>query len=662
MHQPFGASLRRTLVAICLIATWIMPGAGLATAAEGDDAVLRVGSGQDLDAMNPFETALVIGFEVFTLNYELLVGFGKELEPVPGFAESWEPNAEGTEYTFTIEEGKLWSDGEPATAQDVAWTYQFMLDALDSETGGVCLGYLDQYVSNSGLTAVEATDDQTVVFTLDRQSDRILQSYLPILPMHIWGEQTLETICDFQNEAPVIGSGPYQAQEWQTGQQVRFERNPNWTRGDLAASEVVIQFFDNEDTMLQAIRNDELDYVQGLLAEQFDQLQGEADIQTVEASANGFTELGFNTYGTGTDLTIEDGGPSTQALLDPAFRDALGYAIDKPALVDRVLGGYGVAGDSHVPPFQATYYRAPDNIRTFDIEQAQQKLDAAGYPLDDQGRRLDQEGQPIVLDLVFPDSDTTYATAAEFLTAWYDELGIAVNAQQFASDTLIDVMLPPEAEGTADYDLFIWGWGGDVDPNSLLRIFMCEEIGNSSDSLYCNPRYDELFELQNVAPTTEERKTHLDEMQQIIYDEAPYHVLYYDSALHAYRTDRFTNWQNQPEDGTPLFGYGPFGYTQLQLVGGAGASPSAEPSGGAAPSAGTEPSVGTEPSGAASPSAGAAPSAAGATQAPGGQTGQPATSGGVNTGLIAAAVAVGLLVLLGVVLMSRRRRTQVDEE
>ena len=74
------------------------------------------------------------------------------------------------------------------------------------------------------------------------------------------------------------------------------------------------------------------------------QLQADPAITTVAGTANGWTELGFNTYGTGTGNTIEDGGPSTPALLDPVFRDALGYAIDKDALVERVLGGYGDVG------------------------------------------------------------------------------------------------------------------------------------------------------------------------------------------------------------------------------------------------------------------------------------------------------------------------------
>jgi peptide/nickel transport system substrate-binding protein len=639
MRQSLRARSVRGLAVAGLVGALLLPGAVPAGAQTAN--VLRVGTGQDLDAMNPYQTALVVGFEIFTLNYELLVGFGQELEPIPGFASEWAVNDAGTEYTFTIPEGKLWSDGEPATSEDVRFSLQLILDAVASEAGSLCLGYIDPYLTNAAVSAVTAPDPQTVVVTLDRPNDRILKTYVPIIPAHIWADKA-ETICDDQFEAPIVGSGPYQAQEWATGQFVRFTKNPNWTAGELAADEVVMQFFETEDTMSQALQNGELDYAQNVLSDQFDQLKSVEGITTVAGTANGFTELGFNTYGTGTGNTIEGGGPSTPALLDAAFRDALGYAVDKELLVDRVLSGYGEVGTTQVPPFQTAWHKEPETPRAFDLAVAGQKLEAAGYPLDSQGRRLDKEGDPIVLDLVFPDSDATYATTAEFIQTWWGDLGIAVNPSQYDSDTLIDIMLPPEADPEADYkadyDLFIWGWGGDVDPNSLLEIFTCDQIGNSSDSLYCNERYDQLFQEQNEAATPEERKPLMDEMQEIMYNDAPYHILYYDAALHAYRNDRFTNWVNQPENGTPLFGYGPYGYTQLQLVG-AEPSPSAAPSDGAAPTG----------------EASAAPSGDGTVTPPTSPTAD-------NTPLLAAVLGLVAIAVVALILLRRRRGPTTTEE
>jgi len=632
MRSTPRSRVTRVLAAAGLMAAMLLPAA---PAAAQTDTTLRVGTPQDLDSMNPYQTALIVGFEVFTLNYELLVGFGQELEPVPGFAESWTTNDAGTEYTFKVPQGKLWSDGEPATSEDVRFSIQILLDAVASEAGSMCLGYIDPYLVNAGVTGVTAPDPQTVVVALDRPNERILRTYVPILPAHIW-QSKVDTLCDDQFDPPIVGSGPYQAQEWQTGQFVRFAKNPNWTAGELAADEIVIQFFKTEDTMAQALRSGELDYAQNVLSDQFDQLKGVDNVVTVAGTANGFTELGFNAYGTGTGNVIEGGGPSTPALLDAAFRDALGYAIDKAELVDRVLGGYGEVGTTQVPPFQTAWHKEPDGPRTFDLTVAGQRLEAAGYVLDGENRRLDKQGNPIVLDLVFPDSDTTYATSAEFIKTWWGELGIAVNPTQYDSDTLVDLMLTPEADPEAgykgDYDLFIWGWGGDVDPNSLLEIFTCDQIGNSSDSNYCNPAYDKLFIQQNEATTPEARKALMDQMQEIFYTDAPYHILFYDASLHAYRTDRFTGWVNQPANGTPLFGYGPYGYTQLKLAG------AVEPSASVAPSQGGGQSGGPSP-------------------APGGEATQPTSGTGDNAVLLAAVLGLVAVAVVGMLVMRRRSTT-----
>ncbi len=167
-------------------------------------------------------------------------------------------------------------------------------------------------------------------------------------------------------------------------------------------------------------------------------------------------------------------------------------------------------------------------------------------------------------------------------------------------------VLPPEAgdEYKADYDIELWGWAGNPDPSALLDIFRCEQIGNTSDSQYCNPEYDKLYELQ-LTQAGEERAKTLAEMQNLIYDEAPYDILYYDANLDAYRNDRFAGWQNMPADGIPLFTYGTLQYTLLSDA-------TAQPS--PTPAAATEaPASGAPASGA--PAATPAASAGGGTAA-----------------------------------------------
>jgi peptide/nickel transport system substrate-binding protein len=527
-----------------------------------DPVTLTVGSTQDLDASNPFNTELVVGYEAFELTYSLLVDFDKDTHPAPGFADSWERSADRV--TFKIGEGRKWSDGEPATSADVCFSWGLAVAAHEDDGAYIGSGYIDPGLTDAGVTKVECPDPTTFIAYTKDPSDRIFQIYVPILPKHIWGKDDYKKIADEKFDAPLVGTGPYTLAEWKTGNFARFVRNPNFWGKQGFEDEVVLRFFpDNGDTMVQALKTGELDYVHGVNADQFKQLQGDtATYTTVAGAANGWTQLAFNTYGTGTGKTIKDGGASTKALQDAAFRDALGYAVDKQALVDRVLGGFGDLGDTIVPPVLTDYHVTPDAVRTFNIDTAKQKLDAAGYKLDASGKRLDKEGKPISLRLYYPNTDDNYKKVAAFVKDWYGQLGIDVNDQSFDSDTLTDLLLPPEGGGTAKYDIELWGWSGSPDPNGLLYVMLCNQIGTSSDSNYCNKQYDDLYAKESKE-SGDERKATIAQMQNLIYNEAPYDVLYYDANLDVYRNDRFAGWQNMPSNGTPLFTYGILDYTLL---------------------------------------------------------------------------------------------------
>ena len=649
MRKPLRTRLGRALAAGGLILATILPGSS-ASAAEGD-LILRTGTDQDLQVLNPWNSVVVADFEVFTLNYDLLVNFGADLEPVAGFAESWTTSSDGKFWTFKIRPDMKWSDGQPATAEDVEYTYQLVLDAVaksDASEDGYYLGqgYLEPYLTNAGVTKVQAIDETTVTVTTEFANTLLLQAYVPILPKHIWSKYSMDEIANaaeatpFLNEPTVVGTGPYQAVEWKPGEFIRFAKNPNYWGTHGAVDEIVMNKFASGDTMVQALKTGEIDYARGILADQFNALKNEPNVVTVEGVANGYSELSFNTGG-----NKKGYGGSTSALSDVAFRDALGYAIDKQRLVDQTLGGYGTPGDTIIPPFHTRWHVAPAKPRTFDIEEAKRRLDAAGYKLDAAGKRLDKDGKVINLRLTWPDSEAENATNAQFLVEWFGQLGIGVQAAVTEEGKLIeDVTGPPG--GPANYDIYMWGWVGDPDPNSLLNFFRSEEIGGSSDSYYNNPKYDELFLAQRAEADEAKRKEILAEMQNLVYDEAPYHILYYDAELHAYRTDKFGGWTNQPtEGGTPLFGYGSRGYT---LLTDAAAPPSAAPSAAASGSTATG----------APAASGGAGAGAGASATP---SSTPASSSSSSMPLILGVLALVAVVAVGLVVMRGRGR-RVEEE
>ncbi len=142
MRTPFRGRAARVAGSLALVLATMLPAAGTSSAADSD-LVLRVGTDQKLQVLNPFESVTVADFEVFTLNYDLLVNFGPNIDSVPGFAQSWTQSADGKQWTFKIRPGMKWSDGQPATSEDARWTYQTILDGIASERGYLGEGYLE---------------------------------------------------------------------------------------------------------------------------------------------------------------------------------------------------------------------------------------------------------------------------------------------------------------------------------------------------------------------------------------------------------------------------------------------------------------------------------------------------------------------------------------
>jgi peptide/nickel transport system substrate-binding protein len=635
MRSRPGAKLTRFLAVMAIAAVGLVPGVA---SAQTDDLILRVGTDQKLRVLNPWFSVTYADYEVFQLQYDLLVSFGNNLEPVAGFADEWSSSEDGLTHTFHIREGMLWSDGTPATCEDARWTYDFVLKAVATDRGYVGSGYLEPYLTNTGLESVTCEDDNLVAKT-EFPTTLLTQAYVPILPAHIWGEYTIDQIgrknvdgAFANDEFPVVGTGPYVATSWEPRQFIRFDRNPNYWGTPGVADAIVFEQFSGQDTMVQALRSGELDYVRGTGADLFDAISTEPNIRVSEGYANGYTYLSFNTRATQPGYR-----GSTSALEDQAFRDALGYALDRQTLVDEVLNGHGVAGSTHVPPYHVNWHVEPATPRTFNIDEANRRLDAANYPRGADGIRVDKENKPINLRLTWPDSED-HSDDAEFIREWFQQIGIGVDAFQTDEGKLLEDLPGPEYDDgyNADFDFYMWGWGGDPDPMSLLSLFTTEEIGSATnDCFYSDPRYDELFELQQRAVDVAERKQYIDEMQQLFYDAACYHVLYYDSELHAQRTDKFTGWVNQPPDtGTPLFGFGYSGYLALQDA-------SAEPSPG--------------------PTVTAAPGAT-----PGPATPAPSAAPTGGTGGDSTPVIIGAIVLIAVIAAGfwymRRRGPSVEEE
>jgi peptide/nickel transport system substrate-binding protein len=508
---------------------------------ENEKLVFRIGSSNDIDGFNPFKIVEVPSYELMGLTYDYLVGFSpKDSSPVPGLADSWETSDDGLTWAFHLNKDAKWHDGKPVTSEDVAYTFRRILE----EKQGLYIDYVRQ------IDKIETPDNHTVVFKTKDPSVQMLSMLVYILPKHIWEDVPADETKTFKNE-PAIGSGPFQAVEWKEGQSVRLEANPDYFRGAPHIDEIIFQLYDNDDTMVQALKNGEVDYIAWFPINLFKSLENQEGIETNSAPDPGFTELGFNLYEPSPEAIEEFGAPETStgnpALLDPLVREAINWSIDEEELTQKILQGEGIPGSTLVPPALARYHLKLDEseIQGFDIERSKELLEQAGWRDPNGDGTVDKDGEELELRLYVRSEDKDSVTAGQFIEDWFEEAGIGLETKAISDTALTDAIY------AADYDMFIWGWSSDPDPDFILSVLTCDQLMGWSDTFWCNEDYSRMYQEQKEQLDLDERAATIKEMQRIAYEKNPYVIFYYDNQTEAWRTDKFEGWTKTPTAANP---------------------------------------------------------------------------------------------------------------
>jgi peptide/nickel transport system substrate-binding protein len=587
-RRGISVATRRSRILAAAGAAALLAGIGLgagAPASAADPVVLTVGITQDIDSANPFTGYLAEAYEIYQLEYPTLLNSSPEdFSPVPGLAESWQESADKKTWTYKLRAGMKWSDGTPLTAKDAAYTFNRILTGEYEKTN------FGSYTAN--ITKAEATDDTTLVLTVSQPSPIMERLAVYILPEHIWKDIDEKKVQSYKNEgteaAPTVGAGPFVMVERQVGQFIRLKANDNFYGGRPAVDELVFKIYSNGDALGQALKKGEIDFADSLSANVYDSLQGAEGITAVSAQYSGFNELAFNTGAALDDGTpIGDGNP---LLKDKALRQAIGWAIDRQTLVDKVLGGGGSPGSTIIPPIYPNLQLQPANPVGFDPEKAKQLLDAAGYTVGSDGIRQNAAGDKLTFRLYWRTESEESKKSAQFIKGWLAAVGIEIKDKGLAADGPLT-----EVIGAGNFDMFEWGWVVEPDPNYQLSTFTCANrsykdgdavLANLSDSFYCNPEYDKLFDQQSLETDSAKRTEIVKQMQQMLYDDAPYVVTYYYDNREAYRSDRFTGFVPQPSpNGSLLFQYGTWSYENVKPV--SAESPAASGSASASTGGGT---------------------------------------------------------------------------
>ncbi|MER9690188.1 ABC transporter substrate-binding protein [Mesorhizobium sp. M0139] len=507
------------------------------------DGIVRYGTTIAPDSMNPFATWS--SFWPLAFTYDFLVGVDAQRHvDRKGFAKEWSVADDQLTWTFKIWPDMKWSDGQPATARDAAFTYNYLLGSVgkpdelniaQNNTGG-----MDQIAS------ITVVDDETLQIVTKLPSRWPTDNTTWIVPEHIWkGVSYADARSTFRNDPPLVGTGPMIVAEFKQGQFVRLTPNPFFRTGQPKAAGMIIQLFSTQDPIAQGVKSGSLDRG-GLTVAQWHDLSKDPNITVFETRTEQRDYLAFNT-------ASGKGAGSTKALQDPAFRDAIGYAIDQKALVDRAYRGHADPGVGLVMPLASDYYSDLSDIRRhFDLKEAARRLDAAGYrDTDGDGVRKDKEGKQFQLELItggFSGNGQQPPNATvQLIAGWLQQIGISASVTQLESGVLTARTAAP-AKGGGGWDLLVANAWLTTTPSDLLVLGSSKAIGIGNPSYWTNEKFEKYLSEVNATIDLKKSQELVDQAVRLIYTEAPYIMLAYPVSLSSYRKDCFKGWGTDLSD------------------------------------------------------------------------------------------------------------------
>lgn len=399
----------------------------------------------------------------------------KDAHPVPGVAEKWEVSPDNLTWTFHLRADARWSNGDPVTARDFAYSFQRILSPnFASEYASIlhCLrGAADFNAGKStdfSQVGVRVIDDRTLALTLHTPL-----AYLPALVMHqAWNPVHRPTIEKFgkmdergtkwTRPGNYVGNGPFNLSAWEPNQVIRLVKSETyWDRAQVRLNEVNIYPIEERMTEEAAFRTGQLHVTAVVPNEKIEIYKREQPGLLRQENTFASYYFTFNTL--------------KPPLNDPRVRRALTLVIDRPALCEKVLRGSRAPSYTLTPSGIAGYTTTP--AFTEKTGEAQRLLADAGFS--------GGAGFPRLELLMSKGGNSQLPEAIQQM--WKTQLGVDIAIVLQEGRVLTDSLR------TKNYDISIAGWVGDyLDPSSFLELF---RTGNGNNHTgWARPAYDRLLD------------------------------------------------------------------------------------------------------------------------------------------------------------------------
>ncbi len=429
-------------------------------------------------------------------------------------ARSWETSQDGLTFTFQMRDDVVFSDGEPLTADDVVFSYNFIMNpAIQAPR---------ERAYYSKIKRVVAKSSHAVVFEFKEPyfNALALAGGLSIMPKHFY-TRYLEKPNEFnQSKGLLLGSGPYRLQDPQSWRPdkglIELKRNQRyWGDVQPALDKLVWRVIENDSARLTAFRNGEIDNYdarpreyQKLLDDQ--QIQGKASHFEYMSPVSGYSYIGWN----------QQRKDKPTAFSDPRVREAMTYLVDRKRIMEEIYLGYAEAA---VGPFSPLSQQHNPKLkpRSFDLNKAKVLLKQAGFE-DSNGDGIidDKQGKPFSFELTYFQSQEDTQRMVLLLRDLFAQAGILLKPKPTEWSVMLDNLKK------RDFDAITLGWSGSIE-GDLYQIFHSSQIadGGNNSIGYSNPELDKIIELARGTVDEEQRMDLWRKAEEILYQDQPYTFL-----------------------------------------------------------------------------------------------------------------------------------------
>lgn len=442
-----------------------------------------------------------------------LVRHGPDLRPRPYLARSWEISPDSAEVTFRLRRDVTWHDGEPTTAEDVAFTFR---RAKDPEVPFPNRSYFRNWKS------VEVVDRYTVRFEVEPTYGLLLGwAQTPIMPEHVLGEVAPSDLRShpFGSRSPV-GNGPFRFVEHRPQERWVFEANPDFPEdlgGKPPLDRLVYRVVSDPTALMAEFRTGGVHVYMNMPPERAREAGRHPELRVERLRVPGYVFVAWN----GRRPTFSDA----------RVRRALTLAIDRASLVQAVAAGYGTPASGPIGPSHWAYDsawaqlpHAPDSARALLAEAGWRDLDGDGV--------REREGREFRFELLVSGSRERRDLAV-LIQADLAEVGVEATPRVTEFSALASRLTGADR----DYDAAILSWIRDpvVDDRDLWSC--ADEEGPYQFAGYCDPEADAVLDSLSRSSDRDARRELLERYREILLRDQPYTFLYHQEELAGVRRE-----------------------------------------------------------------------------------------------------------------------------